>query len=82
MPDPFTVWLSHVDQLLHLGASISDSLATIFRNVSIVLVCVLSMYRYIRSFRRELKAISTDRRQPVGKKIAKKQKLQDHSTST
>lgn len=82
MPDPFTVWLSHVDQLLHLGASISDSLARISRNIGIVLACVLGMYLYVRRFRRELKAISTNRRQPVGKKIAKKRKPQSRSAST
>lgn len=65
MLDLFTVWLSHVDPLLHLGASISVSLAKIFFSARVVLSCVLGMYMRVRTFRRGLTAVPVSRLEPA-----------------
>ena len=82
MPDPFTVWLSDVDQQLHLVASISFSLATIFGSANAMLGSVLGMYVRIQNFRRGLKAAPASRRKPAAKGSPKKRSNRGRNVST
>jgi hypothetical protein len=72
MPDPLTGWLSHVDLLLALLASISVSLAVIFHNVDRVLGSLPSMWNRVRSFRRPTAVPVRSRKRAVTHRRAKR----------
>ena len=81
MSDPFMGWLSNVDQLLALLASIFTHLAKIFGCVSIMLSTVLAMLLHIRKFRRDL-ATTSDRCKPTESRFKGKYGAKRSSTST
>lgn len=81
MLDPFTGWLSYVDLLLAVVASIFAKLEAIVRHVSVILCFVLSMMGAVRRFRCK-STVPVRPRKRVGRGRAKLHGPTDPSTPT
>ncbi len=82
MADPFTGWLSYVDQLLALIAHISVNLAKIFSSAVLVLGSILSMWTRVRNFWRGSKVTLASWQKPAAKRRRGKRDDRGSSTST